>query len=504
MSAVPSLRSLCLKLLDDSILNLDNGPFVYDFARSHGFSTLEARAAKFCTESYRGLRAKHGPEVLHESLGTEMFVALETNHNTIEAQRQRISRMGTVLPDGIAPPVQPVRPPQPSPSMTAASAVAQAAPAKAPSADTPSSIAHVSCGSVTRKLTLNAKILAKSLKDGCITPFLVAYNKKYPDAEPLTADALSRVEVDGIIIASIDAIGGSLLLKDMHKVELFPPGSPEPTAAASTAPLPTPANASKPRSIFGGGGEKCAVCFKTVYQAERTLADGRPFHHACVRCVTCACKLSLSSFERIEDGRLYCKAHFMQQWLERSSGAATQLGAPIPAAPATSSADGQGGAATSSSAAAGGDLRMQGVTLDMNLGMNLGSRSNPSSGSAAPAEVPAPPPMCRIGPTFHAPVAPSVGSWVASQTVCCERCGKKVYANERQDAMAHRSHRLLVFHRACFRCIDCNTLLRGNNFELFLADDAAEGSEVLCCRTHFMARRSLPLPSNAPAPTDVQ
>ena len=386
-------------------------------------------------------------------------------------------------------------------------------------------IAHVSCGSVTLKLTLNAKILAKSLKDGCITPFLGAYNKKYPDAEPLTADALSRVEVDGIIIASIDAIGGSLLLKDTHKVELFPPGSPEPTAAASTAPLPTPANASKPRSIFGGGGEKCAVCFKTVYQAERTLADGRPFHHACFRCVTCACKLSLSSFERIEDGRLYCKAHFMQQWLERSSGAATQLGAPIPAAPATSSADGQGGAATSSSSAAGGDLLEIGPaggdlleigpagmrmdsrrahTQGMNLGMNLGGGSNPSSGSAAPAGVPAPPPMLRIGPTFHAPVAPSVGSWVASQTVCCERCGKKVYANERQDAMAHRSHRLLVFHRACFRCIDCNTLLRGNNFELFLADDAAEGSEVLCCRTHFMARRSLPLPSNAPAPTDVQ
>ena len=54
-------------------------------------------------------------------------------------------------------------------------------------------IAHVSCGSVTLKLTLNAKILAKSLKDGCITPFLGAYNKKYPDAEPLTADALCRL-----------------------------------------------------------------------------------------------------------------------------------------------------------------------------------------------------------------------------------------------------------------------------------------------------------------------
>jgi hypothetical protein len=434
---VPSLLSLCLKFVDESILNLDNGPFVYDFARSNGFSTLEARAAKFCTESYRGLRAKHGPEALLESLGTEMFVALETNHNTVEAQRQRISRMGTVLPDGIAPPVQPVRPPQPSPSMTAASAMARAAPAIAPSAAAPS----------------------------------------------LT-------------------------------------------------------NASMPRSIFGGGGEKCAVCFKTVYQAERTLADGRPFHHACFRCVTCACKLTLSSFERIEDGRLYCKAHFMQQWLERSSGAATQLGAPIPAVPGTSSADGQGGAATSSSSAAGGDLLEIGSaggdlleigsaggdlleigpaggdlleigpagmrmdsrrahTQGMNLGMNLGGGSNPSSGSAAPAGVPAPPPMLRIGPTFHAPVAPSVGSWVASQTVCCERCGKKVYANERQDAMAHRSRRLLVFHKACFRCIDCNTLLRGNNFELFLADDAAEGSEALCCRTHFMARRSLP--SNAPA-----
>ena len=56
-------------------------------------------------------------------------------------------------------------------------------------------IATVTCGAVTLKLTLTAKVLAKSLRDGCITPFLGAFNKKNPGDAPLTADALARVEM---------------------------------------------------------------------------------------------------------------------------------------------------------------------------------------------------------------------------------------------------------------------------------------------------------------------
>ena len=45
--------------------------------------------------------------------------------------------------------------------------------------------------------------------------------------------------------------------------------------------------------VLQGGGEKCGVCQKTVYQQERVEAGGIPFHKICFKC-TC-CKMSLKS-----------------------------------------------------------------------------------------------------------------------------------------------------------------------------------------------------------------
>ena len=104
-------------------------------------------------------------------------------------------------------------------------------------------IAQVKCGEITLKLTLTAKVLAKPLKDGCITPFLGAYNKKHPDQPPLTAEALARVEIDGVVVPSIDALGDGLMTGDVTKVELFPPGS---APAAAPAPAPAPVAAPTP------------------------------------------------------------------------------------------------------------------------------------------------------------------------------------------------------------------------------------------------------------------
>jgi hypothetical protein len=83
-------------------------------------------------------------------------------------------------------------------------------------------VARVTCGSVTLRLTLEAKHLAKPLSEGCIAPFLNVFNKKLASATPLTPDDLERVEIDGVRASSIDALGHELLLHGTPKVELFP------------------------------------------------------------------------------------------------------------------------------------------------------------------------------------------------------------------------------------------------------------------------------------------
>jgi len=97
-------------------------------------------------------------------------------------------------------------------------------------------IVHVTCGAITLKLTLTAKVLAKSLREGCIEPFLSVVNKKRASSlTPLTAQGLERVEIDGVAIDampciglpanSIDSLGVALLPRRSHRVELFLPRS---------------------------------------------------------------------------------------------------------------------------------------------------------------------------------------------------------------------------------------------------------------------------------------
>ena len=45
---------------------------------------------------------------------------------------------------------------------------------------------------------------------------------------------------------------------------------------------------------YGGGGEKCALCAKTVYVAERAVAQDKIFHIACFRCKECNVVLAVA------------------------------------------------------------------------------------------------------------------------------------------------------------------------------------------------------------------
>ena len=90
-------------------------------------------------------------------------------------------------------------------------------------------VARVTYDAVTLKLTLTHKVLAKSLKDGCITPFLNAYNKKTSAAKPLDAAALSRVEVDGAVVPSIEQLGMGRRAQPPFRLHPPPRSSPSPT-----------------------------------------------------------------------------------------------------------------------------------------------------------------------------------------------------------------------------------------------------------------------------------
>jgi len=60
-----------------------------------------------------------------------------------------------------------------------------------------------------------------------------------------------------------------------------------------------------------GGGEKCAVCDKTVYSQEKISMDDKSFHKECLKCKHCNKVLSTGTCASM-NGTYYCKPHFKQ------------------------------------------------------------------------------------------------------------------------------------------------------------------------------------------------
>jgi len=124
----------------------------------------------------------------------------------------------------------------------------------------------------------------------------------------------------------------------------------------------------------------------------------------------------------------------------------------------------------------------------------VGSKLDPALQQAASAAQPVQPDQARVHlaidnpePTSRSitlPAAEGLGrAGLRPPLQCapgesCERCGKAVFAMER--ITGNR----LVFHKTCFRCAACSTLLRPGNWEL-------DGGTLLC-RAHYLARRAAP------------
>jgi uncharacterized CHY-type Zn-finger protein len=172
---------------------------------------------------------------------------------------------------------------------------------------------------------------------------------------------------------------------------------------------------------FGGTSEKCSVCSKTVYLAEKIVVedkeDKKTFHKTCLKCTHCKATLSLGNYASM-NGVMYCKPHFKQLFATKGNynegfGKEKLTSKWAPSAPA----------------------------------------ATPGGNSFVPVEKTedAKPAEKKDTPT-------SVASrFQRTTTDKCEKCAKTVYATEK--IVIEEKEGKKVFHKACLRCTHCAVVL---------------------------------------------
>ncbi len=276
---VPKLRDLCLSVIVDGVLNLENAVFVLHFSRGHFIPQLEARAMKFIVASFKALREIHPHEDLKIALGAETLANLEKEQDDVDALTQKMRERGTVID---------------SPSEMSAPA------------DTEAAAIRIARTEMTARARAEAEAAAKA--------------EAVTDAEAVTVVVASKAEANGVVPpvklatltysqlrAVIKAQGGEeppmswnkqLLVVETQRLlrgqESIPqeqldaivkkPNGRSSGGGAAAGGSSGGAGSSTPSrfSSLGGGGSRCDLCKKTVYPAER-LADAPPPSLACMR-----------------------------------------------------------------------------------------------------------------------------------------------------------------------------------------------------------------------------
>jgi len=85
---------------------------------------------------------------------------------------------------------------------------------------------------------------------------------------------------------------------------------------------------------FGGGGQSCTSCGKTVYPGELVQYDLKPYHSACMRCSECSKETTMSNVAQFE-GKLFCLRCFEKGGYARKQAAVKFVAKPTSAAPAS-------------------------------------------------------------------------------------------------------------------------------------------------------------------------
>jgi len=171
---------------------------------------------------------------------------------------------------------------------------------------------------------------------------------------------------------------------------------------------------------FGGTTEKCNVCDKTVYLAEKIVVEDKEerktFHKTCLKCTHCKATLSLGNYASM-NGVMYCKPHFKQLFATKGNY----------------------------------DEGFGKEKLTSKWSPNPSSPS-PSGGSFVPVDKQEDPKSVEKKETSAA-----IASKFSKATEKCDKCDKAVYATERIVIEEKDSRK--VYHKPCLRCTHCQVIL---------------------------------------------
>jgi len=226
---------------------------------------------------------------------------------------------------------------------------------------------------------------------------------------------------------------------------------------------------------LGGGRIKCLSCGKTVYAKEKVATAKHIFHKACFKCKVCKQPLTQQKYYNNKTD-YYCAAHYRQA-RSMFSGAnagtadirasasdlnqARTTGSRLSQAPGATIPEGDAGA---EGAAA--------TPVDAADGADRNNASSPGVGDNAP-------PASDGADKGDGEAQVDVNSMTADQRANlelqqqrkaatrklkigggrdkCNLCAKTVYAQEKVATSKH------IFHKACFKCLECGSQLNAKN-----------------------------------------
>lgn len=121
--------------------------------------------------------------------------------------------------------------------------------------------------------------------------------------------------------AGMTASGGNQYENKLFCSKCFQDGGYRQKQAA-VKPVKTTTTSNKLASRFGGGGNKCVTCDKTVYPAETLSYEKQCYHVNCFKCSNCDAKISNTSSaeHKKSDGgvTIYCKKCWGELGLNRA------------------------------------------------------------------------------------------------------------------------------------------------------------------------------------------
>lgn len=172
-----------------------------------------------------------------------------------------------------------------------------------------------------------------------------------------------------------------------------------------------------------GDTDKCTVCAKTVYLAEKLIVedknDKRLFHKTCFKCSVCSLTLDLRSYGSI-DGKLFCKNHLKEQ---------SKINTPA-----------------------------NSVAVSPSSFIPEVEKSNTQNNKETPE---------HIASKFKG---------LGSATDKCKACGKSVYATEKS-VLTEGFGKQVTYHKQCLKCSVCSVKLDVSNYGI------ANG--ILFCHVHL-------------------